>query len=139
MFPTRRSSALMGMARGFVERIVEAHHAFEQGQRLCKLFRIRCAARGIGGKGQQALDLAFTRRRDFLCHAGCRKLAQHGWNAAHPALAHHHRSEEHTSELQSLMRTSYAVFGLKKKRYVKNNDQRYHQFSTTNLRYHNYY
>src|SRR3546814_5483428 len=27
-----------------------------------------------------------------------------------------HRSEEHTSELQSLMRISYAVFGLKKKR-----------------------
>src|SRR3546814_6343165 len=26
------------------------------------------------------------------------------------------RSEEHTSELQSLMRNSYAVFGLKKKR-----------------------
>src|SRR3546814_10448824 len=26
-----------------------------------------------------------------------------------------HRSEEHTSELQSLMRISYAVFGLKKK------------------------
>src|SRR3546814_8262907 len=26
------------------------------------------------------------------------------------------RSEEHTSELQSLMRISYAVFGLKKKR-----------------------
>src|SRR3546814_4490685 len=28
-----------------------------------------------------------------------------------------HRSEEHTSELQSLMRTSYAVFCLKKKTY----------------------
>src|SRR3546814_6859159 len=28
----------------------------------------------------------------------------------------HHRSEEHTSELQSLMRTSYAVFCLKKKK-----------------------
>src|SRR3546814_7734336 len=27
------------------------------------------------------------------------------------------RSEEDTSELQSLMRTSYAVFGLKKKKY----------------------
>src|SRR3546814_3137674 len=27
----------------------------------------------------------------------------------------HHRSEEHTSELQSLMRISYAVFCLKKK------------------------
>src|SRR3546814_3780590 len=29
------------------------------------------------------------------------------------------RSEEHTSELQSLMRTSYAVFSLKKKRNTK--------------------
>src|SRR3546814_12099991 len=28
-------------------------------------------------------------------------------------LEHHHRSEEHTSELQSLMRISYAVFCLK--------------------------
>src|SRR3546814_4556107 len=28
--------------------------------------------------------------------------------------AHRHRSEEHTSELQSLMRISYAVFWLKK-------------------------
>src|SRR3546814_7138066 len=31
------------------------------------------------------------------------------------------RSEEHTSELQSLMRTSYAVFCLKKKNNKKNN------------------
>src|SRR3546814_946506 len=30
-----------------------------------------------------------------------------------------HRSEEHTSELQSLMRISYAVFCLKKKTYKK--------------------
>src|SRR3546814_4876266 len=30
------------------------------------------------------------------------------------------RSEEHTSELQSLMRISYAVFCLKKKKYSKN-------------------
>src|SRR3546814_9094986 len=33
-------------------------------------------------------------------------------HSAAPALVHH-RSEEHTSELQSLMRTSYAVFCLK--------------------------
>src|SRR3546814_1244622 len=32
------------------------------------------------------------------------------------ALAGHERSEEHTSELQSLMRISYAVFCLKKKK-----------------------
>src|SRR3546814_6396188 len=31
------------------------------------------------------------------------------------------RSEEHTSELQSLMRTSYAVFCLKKKKHKKQN------------------
>src|SRR3546814_5186117 len=30
------------------------------------------------------------------------------------------RSEEHTSELQSLMRISYAVFCLKKKKYTNN-------------------
>src|SRR3546814_6768497 len=34
---------------------------------------------------------------------------KHGMNVQH------HRSEEHTSELQSLMRISYAVFCLKKK------------------------
>src|SRR3546814_1626982 len=33
------------------------------------------------------------------------------------------RSEEHTSELQSLMRISYAVFCLKKKRKQKNHQQ----------------
>src|SRR3546814_8441568 len=34
-----------------------------------------------------------------------------------PGFVHHsHRSEEHTSELQSLMRISYAVFCLKKKK-----------------------
>src|SRR3546814_9610575 len=33
------------------------------------------------------------------------------------------RSEEHTSELQSLMRISYAVFCLKKKKKTKNSTQ----------------
>src|SRR3546814_10454171 len=36
------------------------------------------------------------------------------------------RSEEHTSELQSLMRTSYAVFCLKKKNISKLNTTRMH-------------
>src|SRR3546814_6320285 len=35
------------------------------------------------------------------------------------------RSEEHTSELQSLMRISYAVFCLKKKKKQKNNTKSY--------------
>src|SRR3546814_6160580 len=35
-----------------------------------------------------------------------------GWTDSHP------RSEEHTSELQSLMRNSYALFRLTKKRHI---------------------
>src|SRR3546814_3246501 len=41
------------------------------------------------------------------CHAGLVRTAPHDGGR--------HRSEEHTSELQSLMRISYAVFCLKKK------------------------
>src|SRR3546814_2507181 len=36
-----------------------------------------------------------------------------GWTDSHPDV----RSEEHTSELQSIMRISYAVFCLKKKQH----------------------
>src|SRR3546814_9295080 len=43
-----------------------------------------------------------------------------------PFLALLGRSEEHTSELQSLMRISYAVFCLKKKKH-NNNTQRLHR------------
>src|SRR3546814_8240077 len=48
--------------------------------------------------------------------------------ARHPRLwirlANFERSEEHTSELQSLMRISYAVFCLKKKKNTKTDKQR---------------
>src|SRR3546814_2498157 len=37
------------------------------------------------------------------------------------------RSEEHTSELQSLMRISYAVFCLKKKKYTKLTQHKYYK------------
>src|SRR3546814_3382180 len=56
--------------------------------------------------------------------------ASHGLAVRIPLLAHSHsrhphpeRSEEHTSELQSLMRISYAVFCLKKKQKPNNNNQ----------------
>src|SRR3546814_9904640 len=56
-----------------------------------------------------------------LLHRGHRR----GGVPAHADLARadtdHGRSEEHTSELQSLMRISYAVFCLKKKN--KNNNE----------------
>src|SRR3546814_8624556 len=46
---------------------------------------------------------------------GCDRSVGLGRAARHE-LAEHFRSEEHTSELQSLMRNSYAVFCLKKKK-----------------------
>src|SRR3546814_8664825 len=63
---------------------------------------------------RQGLHRAGTgrRRRSHLRHqvAGGHALMTSG------------RSEEHTSELQSLMRISYAVFCLKKKKHKNNND-----------------
>src|SRR3546814_4659677 len=44
--------------------------------------------------------------------AALRKLDSESWEPEHELVR---RSEEHTSELQSLMRNSYAVFCLKKK------------------------
>src|SRR3546814_6052400 len=53
----------------------------------------------------------------------CRAIDNHAGNSTLSAGCHHYgahqrrvRSEEHTSELQSLMRISYAVFCLKKKK-----------------------
>src|SRR3546814_9169971 len=46
----------------------------------------------------------FVEVKDYLCLPRC-------------------RSEEHTSELQSLMRISYAVFCLKKKKYQKTTEK----------------
>src|SRR3546814_9910993 len=45
------------------------------------------------------------------------------------------RSEEHTSELQSLMRTSYAVFCLKKKHIQTNTHQTHDNTTTQNERH----
>src|SRR3546814_6195819 len=57
----------------------------------------------------------FPPSRDFVAGAGL--------NAERLAALHAQaeRSEEHTSELQSLMRISYAVFCLKKKKHTKKN------------------
>src|SRR3546814_6174530 len=53
------------------------------------------------------------------------RLSSKDWRKNVAGRIHDHRlsrrSEEHTSELQSLMRTSYAVFCLKKKNYIYSN------------------
>src|SRR3546814_4350649 len=69
------------------------------------------AARHQASRVQLALDVPITMGRSaFSLRAsiGIALYPAHGLDAE--------RSEEHTSELQSLMRISYAVFCLKKKR-----------------------
>src|SRR3546814_7045249 len=63
------------------------------------------------------------------CALGKRKARNHLWRGRNNSL----RSEEHTSELQSLMRISYAVFCLKKKtthKHYKNKKSNTNQYST---------
>src|SRR3546814_7008201 len=66
-----------------------------------------------------AVKAAMLRRRarDAHMHFGCAGIAHHLHDLEARRAAHDRiRSEEHTSELQSLMRNSYAVFCLKKKK-----------------------
>src|SRR3546814_8170093 len=87
------------------------------------------AVRGLK-QAEVVHNLAFARRRPDLrlyllqCRSSCQKQQLiHGNRKLYGArcrsiircTTHQDRSEEHTSELQSLMRISYAVFCLKKK------------------------
>src|SRR3546814_1591789 len=83
----RNRKARLQLLRGGVERLAELHDV------QAALAQRRTDGRA--GIGLPGLDLQLDVTDDFLCHC-C-------------------RSEEHTSELQSLMRISYAVFCLKKK------------------------
>src|SRR3546814_4648244 len=67
----------------------------------------RCGADGSGRRGRRGLHPPAARVRPrSVDRAACRRLLLHG---------HARRSEEHTSELQSLMPISISVFVLKKK------------------------
>src|SRR3546814_2646010 len=77
-------------------------HAFPRpGQARAGAVRMRRAARGGTAGHGRGPDARCDRERGHL-----------GWAAPGPRGV---RSEEHTSELQSLMRISYAVFCLEKK------------------------
>src|SRR3546814_4196389 len=72
------------------------------------------------GNGARCLRNALDRQADAPQHdriarACVRMAAQVDGHQVHRNAPDHLRSEEHTSELQSLMRISYAVFCLKKK------------------------
>src|SRR3546814_7568652 len=82
--------------------------------RRARVHRARAPAR-LRRPGLQPLLVEARRLRHRLGAAGRRRRAQ-----LHRPARRQVRSEEHTSELQSLMRISYAVFCLKKK---NNNNQ----------------
>src|SRR3546814_3523161 len=78
--------------------------------------------RNFTGAGAQA-ERSETMKQLILAAVSIGSLA-----AATPASAQGIRSEEHTSELQSLMRISYAVFCLKKTKKTMPNYTRQSQF-----------
>src|SRR3546814_2068176 len=69
----------------------------------------------------QRVGIGLDGKRRAAREADAAMIAGAGIAVDTEALAHY-RSEEHTSELQSLMRISYAVFCLKKKKYPRNNN-----------------
>src|SRR3546814_5080860 len=78
-----------------------------RGGRLRVQERPRAATRGYSSQGLRIGSSAATSgaaRASSICARSCAAIF---------------RSEEHTSELQSLMRISYAVFCLKKKKHKK--------------------
>src|SRR3546814_965282 len=68
-------------------------------------------------------DLAFRVRRLRFMARQLAETLEHDDKTPKEAVSSIHRSEEHTSELQSLMRISYAVFCLKKKKTKINTTQ----------------
>src|SRR3546814_5686298 len=77
------------------------------GQRRPKLRHLAI----VGGRARDDLGgVGCIGRIEILCRLGRRGLQRPEQGAAD------RRSEEHTSELESLMRISYAVFCLKKKK-----------------------
>src|SRR3546814_1408902 len=73
-------------------------------------------AEGAGEPGPPVAGAGSQQRRPDLFHCGSEILGRPGPARRVDARLASERSEEHTSELQSLMRISYAVFCLKKKK-----------------------
>src|SRR3546814_5941551 len=72
-------------------------------------------------------------RKEGIEHRfGARRAGDPIERGARATKAFGNRSEEHTSELQSLMRISYAVFCLKKKKYNKRQHQTHEDHDNNN-------
>src|SRR3546814_4418520 len=87
-------------------------------QRLVE--RHRRGADGVVG-GAVSVATRYRTRRQRLRPIATPRLGRTRCSCSSPRRSRLPRSEEHTSELQSLMRISYAVFCLKKKKKYNNN------------------
>src|SRR3546814_7170838 len=98
-FPQLRSSVLPpdGLS-------VDEHRLDSVGRRR-RVFEVGAVDNGVGVENDEVGMIAFAHR------AAPGEAEDRGGQYGHAV-----RSEEHTSELQSLMRISYAVFCLKKKK-----------------------
>src|SRR3546814_8801788 len=81
---------------------------------------ICCAAKALTSHGAPSPNIARRLASDHRCNAAVRSCCHQPRRPERACLQKHYRdyaprSEEHTSEHQSLMRISYAVFCLKKK------------------------
>src|SRR3546814_2433131 len=77
----------------------------------------RSIRRFVFGSEPESLIMMAVAFLALLANTGCLLLiSKHREGGAHMKASWIFRSEEHTSELQSLMRISYAVFCLKKKK-----------------------
>src|SRR3546814_4821767 len=120
--------AVLGIGRGVdADETAAAFHERTQ-RRLLR--RVQHVAGGAGEHHHAIARQSLARKHrgilavlDFPTHSVA-KRAQRVHRSGNrvvpePGRLGEHRSEEHTSELQSLMRISYAVFCLKKKKYIK--------------------
>src|SRR3546814_534464 len=104
-----RTSTLFPDTTLFRSRGRSDHQAGDQGEEIQALREVR-EGRHVRPRGSQG-RVAALELGDLL-----QRLAVHELRNRHPGeLGRQDRSEEHTSELQSLMRISYAGFCLKKK------------------------
>src|SRR3546814_9793848 len=73
----------------------------------------------------EVIEFRFLARHGWHCHEQSPSFARSSRISPAGCLWAAGRSEEHTSELQSLMRISYAVFCLKKKKLYDNHNLHY--------------
>src|SRR3546814_7894832 len=82
------------------------------------------AALAVGMTSTAQAQAAEARQIDIPAQSLANTLTQIGRQTSSEVVFQPARSEEHTSELQSLMRISYAVFCLKKKKHNTNSNNR---------------